>query len=176
MKTINTNKDLTSRFSPKIFLDKEIEQADFLEIMEAARWAPSAFNEQPWRFIYARKGSAQFEDFVAALMPGNQDWAKDANILMFLVSSTTFKRNDKQNRHAWYDAGQAAANLSQAAWDRGIGVHQMAGFHADKAREVTGTPEQFDIVAAIAMGYFDENEKERSRMDLSEILFENQFS
>ena len=142
------------RWSPRAFADRPVEQDKLLSLLEAARWSPSSNNEQPWHFIVATKEDPEeFDRLLACLVEGNQRWAKAAPVLMLSVASTVFSRNDKPNRHALHDVGQAAAYLTAQATALGLFVHQMAGFHADKARETYDIPKSAEPVAAVAIGY-----------------------
>ena len=96
-------------------------------MIEAARWAPSCFNAQPWRFVVAvRQDEEAFERMVSCLVPGNQQWAKKAGLLAFAVAREAFEHNGKPNRHAWHDVGLAVAQLTMQATHEGLAVHQMA--------------------------------------------------
>lgn len=142
------------RWSPRAFADREVETSKLLSVLEAARWAPSCFNEQPWRFIVAtRHEPAEFERLLACLIEFNQGWAKAAQVLILSVASLKFERNGKDNRHGIHDVGLATENLILQATALGLVAHAMAGFDADKARETYSIPESYEPVAAIALGY-----------------------
>ena len=142
-------------------------------VLEAARWAASSFNEQPWRFIVATKDDpANFDKLLRCLVPGNQDWAKSAPVLLLSATKLTFTRNDKPNRHAYHDVGLAVSQLIVQATALGLYVHQMAGFDVDQARQSFGIPEGFDPVAAIAIGYSAEAmPASRTRRPQDELAF-----
>ena len=145
---------LRQRWSPRAFAPRPVEREKLLSLLEAARWAPSSFNEQPWSFIVATKEvPAEFEQLLNCLVDFNQGWAKAAPVLMFSVARLTFSRNDKPNRHAYHDIGLATENLALQAVALGLVAHQMAGFDGAKAREVFAIPAGFEPVAAIAVGY-----------------------
>jgi nitroreductase len=145
---------IRGRWSPVGFDARPIPTAELASLFEAARWAPSCFNEQPWRFVMAARDDAEdFARLLACLVPGNQEWAGRAPVLMIGAASLAFARNDKPNLHAYYDLGQAMANLAIEAQARQIYVHQMAGFDAEKARESLAVPEGHYPVVAAAMGY-----------------------
>ena len=145
---------IRQRHSPRVFADRIVEREVLHSLLEAARWAASSFNEQPWRFLVARREEGEeFHRLLKCLMPGNQAWADKAAVLVLSVASLRFARNNKPNRHAYHDVGLAAAQLTLEATARGLVVHQMAGFEVAKARETYGIPEEFDPVAAIALGY-----------------------
>jgi nitroreductase len=142
------------RWSPRAFSDRVIEHDTLRSLLEAARWAPSSNNEQPWNFIVATKDDqAEFSRLLSCLVEGNSLWAQHAPVLMVSVARMSFEDDGKPNRHAFHDVGQAVANLIVQATALGLMVHQMAGFHPDKVRELYGVPKEFEPVAAIALGY-----------------------
>ena len=142
------------RWSPVGFdPERQISGADLRSILEAARWAASSYNLQPWRFIVAPKSSGQeFERMLSALKEGNQIWARHASVLM-IAAAHRYQSPGVINRHAEHDLGQAIAQMVLQALDLGIYAHQMAGFYPDKARELYGIPPEYDAVTAIAFGY-----------------------
>ena len=145
---------LRYRWSPRAFSDQPISSEDLRSLFEAARWAPSSSNEQPWAFIVATRDDA--ENFTSALLPlveFNANWAKNAYVLGFAVAELAFAKNKTPNRNAQYDTGAAMSQLSTEATSRGILVHQMAGFDPDTARDVFEIPAGWDAIAAFAMGY-----------------------
>ena len=145
---------LQKRWSPRAFADTPVEPDKLKRLLEAARWAPSSNNEQPWHYIVATKDEPEeFGRLLACLVEKNQSWAKAAPVLMLSVASTVFARNGKPNRHALHDVGQAVADLTMQATSLGLFVHQMAGFSVEKARETYGIPETAEPVAAMAVGY-----------------------
>lgn len=142
------------RWSPRAFSAQAVEREKLLSLLEAARWAASCFNEQPWSFIVATKESAEeYERLLGCLVESNARWARQAPVLMLSVARLNFERNAKPNRHAFHDVGQAAASLTLQATALGLVVHQMAGFDIAKARERFSIPEGYEPVAAIAVGY-----------------------
>jgi len=145
---------LRRRWSPRAFADRAVEREKLLSVLEAARWAPSSNNEQPWHFIVARKEEPEeFARLLGCLVERNQSWAKAAPVLMLSVASTVFSRNGHPNRHALHDTGQAVACLTVEATALGLFVHQMAGFSIEKARETYALPPTTEPVAGIAIGY-----------------------
>lgn len=145
---------LKRRWSPRAFSDRPIEPDVLRSLLEAARWAPSSNNAQPWSFIVTTKeDQAAHGRLVSCLMEGNIPWAQRAPVLMVSVARMSFEDEGKPNRHAFHDVGQAVANLSVQATALGLFVHQMAGFHSDKVRELYGIPKEYEPVAAIAIGY-----------------------
>jgi nitroreductase len=123
-------------------------------LFEAARWAPSSFNEQPWRFIVAaRENKTDFEQLLNCLIQGNIEWAQNAPVLILSVAKLHFTHDGKPNRHAFHDVGLAVGNLIIQATALGLSVHQMAGFYVERARETFGLPDGYEPVGGIALGY-----------------------
>jgi len=145
---------LRKRWSPRAFADRPVEPTKLQSVLEAARWAPSSSNEQPWNFIVASKDNAQeFDRMLACLFEKNQAWAKNAPMLMISVAAKNFAQSGKPNRHYFHDVGLAVSDMITQATALDLFVHQMAGFSPDKARETYGIPETHEPVAAIAVGY-----------------------
>lgn len=145
---------LAERWSPYAFEDRPVPEADLRSLFEAARWAPSSYNEQPWSYIVATKEDPEeFERLLSCLVEGNQVWAKAAPVLALGIVSLRFKRNDQVNRAAVHDLGLAAGNLLVEATARGLFVHQMIGILPDRAREIYGIPEGFEAWTGLAIGY-----------------------
>ncbi len=145
---------LRRRWSPRAFSDRRVEPDKLRSLWEAARWAASSFNEQPWSFIVATKeDEAEYARLLSCLVEGNIQWAQHAPVLMVSVARLSFEEDGKPNRHAFHDVGQAAANLTVQATALGLMVHQMAGILPDKVRALYGVPEQYEPVAGIALGY-----------------------
>jgi len=145
---------IRERWSPRAFSRKEISSEDLRSLFEAARWAPSSSNEQPWAFIVAtRNDNENFSKALQPLVEFNANWAKNAYVLGFAVAELAFAKNNTPNRNAHYDTGAAMSQLTTEATSRGIFVHQMAGFDPDAAREVFEIPSGWDAIAAFAMGY-----------------------
>ena len=142
------------RWSPRSFVDKAIPEDVLRSLFEAARWAPSSNNEQPWAYIVATKEDrVNFDKILGTLVEANAAWARHAAALAIAVVELAFARNHAPNRTAQYDTGAASALLSVEATARGLAVHQMAGFDREKAREAFGIPEGWEAIAAIAIGY-----------------------
>ena len=156
---------IKKRKSLVIFSQKEIEQEKLDQIFESARWAPSSYNEQPWRFIYAAKTDTEnYNKIEDALYDANRKWAGEAPLLIAVLAKTNFSHNNQVNRHAYYDVGQAVATLSLQATELGLYLRQMAGFDTEKLIYNLGIPAGYDPVAVIAMGYegkVDENTDEK---------------
>ena len=145
---------LAERWSPYGFKDRPVAQADLRSLFEAARWAASSYNEQPWNFFVATKENPEeFGRLLSCLVEANQEWAKAAPVLVLGVVSEKFSRNNKDNRAAVHDLGLAAGNLVVEATARGLCVHQMIGILPDKAREVYQIPEHNEAWTAMAIGY-----------------------
>jgi nitroreductase len=145
---------LAERWSPYGFEDRPVAQADLRSLFEAARWAASSYNEQPWNFFVATKENPEeFARLLSCLVEANQEWAKAAPVLVLGVVSLKFSRNNKDNRAAVHDLGLAAGNLVVEATARGLCVHQMIGILPDKAREVYQIPEHNEVWTAMAIGY-----------------------
>jgi nitroreductase len=145
---------IAKRWSPYGFADRDVSEADLHSLFEAARWAASSFNEQPWSYIVATSAQeAAFERLLSCLVEANQAWAKAAPVLALGVATLNFKRNDKPNRVALHDLGLATGNLVAEATARGLGVHQMGGILPDRAREIYAIPEGSKAVTGIAIGY-----------------------
>jgi len=166
---------IRTRWSPREFLDRPIAPEDLRTLFEAARWAPSCFNEQPWRFVVATKDQPeQFAKILGLLMEMNQKWAKTAYLIGFSAGKKTFTHNSAPDRFGLYDTGAASDNLAIQATAMGIHAHFMGGFDANRARMEFGVPEDFEIGAAFAAGYVDESATQtaaRSRKPLTELVF-----
>lgn len=145
---------IRERWSPRAFSAEMVEPEKLLSLFEAARWAASCFNEQPWSFIVATKDKGEeFARVLGCLVEANARWAQHAPVLMLSVASLNFAHNGKPNRHAFHDVGQAVASLTVQATALGLVVHQMAGFSPAKARTEFAIPDDYEAVAAIALGY-----------------------
>lgn len=147
---------IQSRWSPRAFdAGKEISDDDLFALLEAARWAPSCFNDQPWRYIVCVKAKDEsgWQNAFATLVEKNQQWAKNAPVLMLAIAMPNFNHNGKPNRWAMYDTGAASVSLCLQARALGLIVHQMGGFDADKARAVFNIPEDCQPMAMMALGY-----------------------
>jgi nitroreductase len=154
---------LAARWSPYVFDPRPIEQEKLLSCLEAARWAASSFNEQPWCFLLAvREDEAAFRRMLGCLVEANQEWAQDAGALLVSVVRRRFTRNQKPNRVAEHDLGLAAGNLCAQATALGLFVHQMEGIQIEKTRETYGVPEGHDPWTGIAIGYAAEPDRARS--------------
>lgn len=170
------------RWSPRSFVRKEVPDDDLYGVFEAARWAPSASNHQPWSFIVARTQEDR-ERFHSFILPGNLVWCKEAPVLAVVISRTVSERGP--NAFHAFDAGTAWGYLALEATRRGLMAHAMGGFERDKARAVLNVPEDYALHAVVAIGYqgeqdaLPENLREREqpngRRPLRESLFEGGF-
>lgn len=180
----NVHELFINRWSPRAMSGEEIDEATLKTLLEAARWAPSANNNQPWRFIYARRNTSHWETFFNLLAEGNQIWAKNAAALIVVVSKTTFDSGKPARTHS-YDAGAAWVSLALQGSLHNLVVHGMQGFDYDRAREVLQAPDDYQIEAMIALGhpgqkedlpaYLQEREFPSSRKNLDEIALEGVF-
>jgi len=178
---------LRQRWSPRAFSDRMVEPENLRSLLEASRWAPSSYNEQPWNFIMATKEDrTEYDRLLSCLTETNILWAQKAPVLMVSVAKLHFTETGQPNRHAFHDVGLASENLAIQATSMGLFVHMMAGFYSDKVRELFKIPEGYEPVAAIALGYPDDpqtlperlRERElapRSRKLLQEFVFTGQW-
>lgn len=187
IKIANTNHPIheliANRWSPYKFSDRSVSKEDLLSLFEAARWAPSSYNEQPWRFIMATKDQSQeFEKMLSCLVPANQEWAKQASALVLGVTHLVFDKNGKENKAAIHDLGAAVSHLSFEATARGISVHQMIGVEPESAKQAYSIPNDYEVLTAFAIGYSDLSENTsdelskrdqtpRERGKISEFVF-----
>lgn len=145
---------LRHRWSPRAFDSRPVEREKLRAIFEAARWAASSFNAQPWFYIVATKDDPEnFKRVLECFVEFNQGWAKGAPVLALSVARMKFEHNGEPNNHAYHDVGQATANLALEATNLGLQIHQMAGILPEKARQIFGIPQGFEAVAGIALGY-----------------------
>ena len=145
---------IAERWSPRAFSDKPVAPDVLQSLFEAARWAPSSSNEQPWAYIVATKDAPEnFAKLLNVLVPFNVTWAQHAPVLALAVAKLAFEKNATPNRNAQYDVGAASAWLTVEATTRGLFVHQMAGYDHDKARQVFEIPAGWEPIAAMAIGY-----------------------
>ncbi|MBM4112101.1 MAG: nitroreductase [Phycisphaerae bacterium] len=174
---------LRERWSPYVYSSKPVPDADLRAIFEAARWAPSSYNEQPWRFIVATSAdAAAHAKVLLCLVEANQAWAKHAPVLALGCHTTVHAKNGKPNKAAAHDLGQAAAQLSIEAASRGIRVHQMIGIVPERAKELFKVPDGVEVLTGLALGYPGEPAKaapdlasrdaaRRPRISIGETVF-----
>lgn len=176
---------IINRWSPRSFTGEEIPKEDLLSIFEAAKWAPSAFNEQPWRFIYARRNTPQWEKIYNLMNESNQKWAKNTAALVVIISHGNFEYKNKPNRTHSFDTGAAWQNLALEATAKGYYAHAMSGFDYEKAKTELKIPDNYRVEAMCAIGIKDqpeklpedmrENEKPSSRNKLDQLVMEGEF-
>lgn len=178
------------RWSPRAFTREEIPEPVLLSFLEAARWAPSAGNGQPWRFVYARRGTAHWDAALGLLAPSNQAWAKDASALIFIVSDTQRARPTGElvpNPGHAFDTGAAWGYLALQAHHAGWAAHGMGGFDRERSYEVLGVDKaRYEVMAAIAVGRTGApellpddlrvRETPSGRTPIAEVAFEGRFS
>lgn len=169
---------IKQRYSAYQFADKPVETDKLRSLFEAARWAASSFNEQPWRFIVATKSDeAAYSKALGCLVEANQGWAQAAPVLVLTAVKQNFTYNDAPNRVAQHDLGQAAAHMALQAASLGLVIHQMAGIEVDKVESVYNLPDGFTAETAIAIGYpadsdlNDAESKARQRKAFDDIVF-----
>jgi nitroreductase len=183
--THEINNLILNRWSSRSMSGEEINDNDMMSLFEAARWAPSSYNNQPWRFIYAKRNSASWEKFFNLLAAGNKVWTKNASVLVVIVSRKNFEHNEKPSITHQFDTGAAWENLAIEATSRGLVTHGMQGFDYDKARKELDIPDSFDVMAMIAIGKkapkenlpseLQKMEFPNDRKPLSEITMEGKF-
>lgn len=171
-----------SRWSPRALAGEDLPHGELMALFEAARWAPSSYNGQPWRFVYARRGTEHWDRLFELMVEFNQQWAQGAAALVVVISRTTFERNGKPARTHSFDTGAAWMSLALEATRRGLVAHAMQGFDYDRAREALGVGEEFSVEAMVAIGRpgqiedlpegMRDKEIPSGRRPLSEIVFE----
>ena len=144
---------IRARHSPRSFSTQPVSSADLTRLFEAARWAASSYNEQPWRFLVGKKGDATYQKIFDALGEFNQGWAKSAPVLILTYASKKFAHNSAPNQYALHDTGAATAYLTLQAWELGLRTHSMGGFDAAKARASFAISDDFEIGAVTALGH-----------------------
>lgn len=174
----------TERWSPRAFADRPITEEQVLTVLEAARWAPSGSNLQPWRFFYGVRGEPEFDTLLSLLVPFNEGWAKNAGALIFITSITTYDGTRQVRTHS-FDAGSAFMSLSLQAHSMGLVAHGMAGIEFDKVPLILQLPENLKVEAAVAIGYqgdaaslseaLQKRETPSQRQPLADIVFKGHF-
>ena len=176
---------LLKRWSPRAFSGEAISDDELMALLEAAHWAPSSYNGQPWRFIYAKNGTPAWEKLFSTLVEFNQLWVKKASVLLLILSRNNFEHNEQPNLTASFDAGAAWENLALEAVSRGLIAHGMSGFDYKKARTNFNITEDYKLEAIIAIGRPGEktdlpadlqtSEAPSTRKPLSELVSEGKF-
>jgi nitroreductase len=178
---------ISNRWSGRAYdASKPVSREQVISLLEAARWAPSCFGDQPWRFIVWNKGSNPdaWQLGFDCLVPGNQSWVSNAPVLLLVCADTLFSHNEKPNRWGEYDTGAAAENLCLQVSSMGLMAHQMGGFDVEKARKTFAIPERYTLMAMVSVGYqapieslegetLSRETAARSRKSLEELFFAN---
>ena len=172
------------RWSPRAMTGEEITREELTRMFEAARWAMSSMNNQPWRFLYAFRNTPHWQTFYNLLTPGNQAWCKDAAALLVVLSKTTFDNGKPARTHS-YDTGAAWYSFALQGVTSGLVVHGMQGFSYDRAKEDLGVPDGYEVEAMIAVGRpgepdglpqaLQEREQPSQRKKVGEFAFEGGF-
>jgi len=144
---------LDKRYSPRAFSTSDVSDADLELVLEAARWAPSSMNDQPWRFLVTRRGGEGHAALLGSLDPSNARWADKAPVLILNMAMRSLTRTGQPNHHARHDLGLAIAQLTAQATALGMGLHQLGGFRAEEARASFQIPDALDLVSVIALGF-----------------------
>src|SRR4051812_45890980 len=183
--TFPINPLFLNRWSPRSMTGEEMDDDTIMSLFEAARWAPSSYNNQPWRFIYAKRNTAHWDKLFNLLAEPNKVWTKNAAVLVVVIARKNFEHNEKYSIMHQFDAGAAWENLALEASSRGLVVHGMQGFDYERARADLQIPDNFDVMAMIAIGrkgpkdnlplQLQEREQPNDRKPLAEIVMEGQF-
>lgn len=178
------DRQFLDRWSPRAFADKTLTEEQVLTVLEAARWAPSASNLQPWRFVYGVRGEPEFDTLLRLLVPFNEDWAKHAGALIFMTSVASFDGTRPNITHS-FDTGSAFMSLSLQAHSMGLVAHGMAGIDFDKVRVELQLPDNLTVEAAVAIGYqgnaatlpeeLQQREGPSQRQPLATMVFKGHF-
>jgi nitroreductase len=185
-KIMTVNSIIKDRWSPVAFSEDKIDESIMEILFEAARWAPSSFNAQPWKFIWGSKGELIYSLLFELLNENNQQWAKTAPVLILSIAETIHSGRSNKNRFAHYDTGMAVGNLLAQATDKGLFIHQMGGYNNTKAKELFNMPEAFEPMAMMALGYkgsptilpediAKRENRIRERKPLEEFVFKGKF-
>lgn len=176
---------ILNRWSPRSMTGEPLDETEFMPLFEAARWAPSSYNNQPWRFLYATRDSVNWDDHLDLLSDWNKSWASRAALLVVIVSKTTSEYNGEPSRTHSFDAGAAWENLALEGARRGLVVHGIGGFDYERAREVLALPADYSIEAMAAIGVpgsaaelpieLQERETPSDRKPLDEVVIEGTF-
>lgn len=175
-----------NRWSPRAMSGESVSEDELMCLFEAARWAQSSYNAQPWRFVYAHKGTPEWHRFFDWLVPFNKGWADKAAVLIVVLSRKRFERNGKPSRTHSFDAGAACQNLALHGYAQGLVVHGMEGFNYDRAQSELDVPDVYDVEAMFAVGKpgkkqdlsqeLQEREEPSDRKPLKEVVFEGLFN
>ena len=183
--TYEVNPLILNRWSPRSFSGEELTDKELFTLFEAARWAPSSYNNQPWRFIYAKRNSKDWDALFNLLVDFNKQWCANASVLVVIISKKTFDYNGTPSVTQQFDTGAAWENLAIQATSQGLSTHGMQGFDYEKARKDLGVPDEYDVVAMAVIGKKGAKEKlsaelqqrevPSDRKPLSEIVMEGKF-
>ncbi len=176
---------ILNRWSPRAMSGEEISDEELMPLFEAARWAPSSFNGQPWRFIYAKRNTTHWDKLFNVLIEFNKSWAKNAAVLVVIISRKHFEHNNKPSITHRFDAGAAWENLALEATSKGLVAHGMEGFDYEKAKKDLEIPDDYDVEAMVAIGKkgrkeelpkeLQERERPSNRKPLKDIIMEGKF-
>lgn len=176
---------ILNRWSPRAMSGETIGDEELMPLFEAARWAPSSYNAQPWRFIFAKRETEHWKPLFELLVEFNQSWAKDAAALVLIISHKVFEHNGKPSDTHSFDTGAAWENLALEGSARGLVVHGMQGFDYEKAKTVCNIPDDFQVEAMVAIGKpgnkevlapeLQIKETPSTRKPLSELIMEGKY-
>jgi nitroreductase len=179
------NPMILNRWSPRAMTGEELADEELMSLFEAARWAPSSYNNQPWRFIYTKRNTKQWDRLFNPLVDFNKSWAKDASALVVIVSRKNFEYNGAPSLTYQFDSGAAWQNLALEATAQGLATHAMQGFDYEKARKELKIPDSYDVMAMVAIGKraskeslsaeLQQRELPSDRKPLEEIVMEGIF-
>jgi nitroreductase len=180
------NKLITDRRSTVLFASRSIDSETIKLLFEAARWAPSSLNQQPWRFVYAQKGDVFYNALLSCLFETNQVWAKNAPLLICTIAQRISDYKDRENIYSWHDTAMAYASLVFQATSMGLSAHPMGGFDKEKAVKLLEIPERYEPITFAAIGYrsssndfpdelLNRESKKRIRNELQEIVYHGKF-
>src|SRR5207244_3108236 len=177
---------LLDRWSPRAMSGEEISDEELMRLFEAARWAPSSFNAQQWRALYARRGTEHWPLFFELLVEANKSWAKNAALLVLFISRTTFEYNGEPSITHSFDTGAAWENFALQGFRQGLVIHGMEGFDYERARSELHVPEEFQVMAMAAVAWpgakeslppkLQERESPNDRRKVTESICEGPFS
>jgi len=180
------NHMILNRWSPRSFSGEDISDQDLFALFEAARWAPSSYNNQPWRFIYAKRNSKHWDTILNLLVDFNKQWCANASALVVIISKKIFDYNGKPSVTHQFDSGAAWENLALQATSQGLITHAMQGFDYERARKDLAIPDEYDVMAMVAIGKkgatekllpeLQQREAPSDRKPLSEIVMEGKFA
>lgn len=186
VESFKINETIKNRWSPRAMSGETLTKEEYLPLFEAARLAPSCYNSQPWRFLIVKKGSLKWDDVYLTLNDFNKEWAKNAGMLVILVSRKEYEHIEKRATKHSLDAGAAWENLALEASTRKIVVHAMEGFDEEKLRINFNIPSLYHLEIVIAIGkqapieslpkHLQVKEKPKERKPLSEIINEDEFN